>query len=527
MCNRSRNRGSKLKADQSPSGYNPEIDRYQTLLEAGTTLLSNIEQPEPFAGVSDFLQVVVRPDFASLALYEEGTRSLRRHVLDSPLAQEFAGPAALVPLAEAPCSPAFLRAETQLLARNDFLASGSQLLRRFLEVGIQSACFLPLIARRGSQGALTLASTREHTFTLQDVNFLRNVAIHIAIALENVRTYREVADRAGKLTAENLYLQDELRAVYDPEEIVGQSAALKQVLEQVRAVATVDSPVLITGETGTGKELIARAIHRMSRRKDGRFIKVNCAMTPTALLESVLFGHEEGAVVGAIRQNPGRVELAPGGTLFLEEVGEVPPDLQPKLLRLLLTDQFERMGGREPITADVRVVASSTRHLAEGVTATQFPTELYRRLGSSTIYMPALRDRGPDVRLLARYFAQKFARRMNRQIETVPGEVLRALDTWHWPGNVRELENLMERSVMLSRGTTLTVPLAELNLLYAPPGEEATLEILEREQIVRVLKETGGEISGPKGCAARLGMKPATLKARMQKLGITSSDYQS
>jgi formate hydrogenlyase transcriptional activator len=516
----------RLKADQSPSGYSPEIARYQTLLEAGTTLLSNLEEPKPFFGISDFLQTVVHPDFASLGLYEESTHCVRRHVLDSPLAQEFAGPPALVPLAEAPCSLTFLHGETRLLARNDFLASSSQLLRRFLEVGIQSACFLPLIARRGTQGALALGSTREHTFTLQDVSFLRNVAIHVAVALENAQTYRDVADRAGKLTAQNFHLQDELREGYDPDEIVGQSPALTEVLAQVRTFAANDAPILITGEMGTGKELSARAIHRMSARNQGRFVKVNCAAVPTGLLESEIFGYEKDAFTGAIRKQIGRVELAQQGTLFLEEVGDIPDELQPKLLRLLQAGEFERVGGTKTIKADVRLIASSTRDLANGMAASHFPAELYRALSACALYMPALRDRSQDVRLLARYFAHKFAWRMNRRIETIPREALRALESWHWPGNVRELEILMERAVILSLGSMLTIPIAELNLLYVPPAEETTLGTMEREHILRVLRETGGEISGTLGAAARLGMKPNTLKGRMKKLGIKLSDYQ-
>jgi len=517
-----------VKADfESQPDDSPEIDRYQVLLEAGTTLLSNLEERESFSAISNFLQTVVQPDFASLGLYEESTHCLHRHVLEAPLAQEFAGPVAIVPVAEAPCGPAFLRGEVQLLARNDLLASGSHFLRRLLEVGIRSACFLPLIARRGPQGTLNLGSTRDNAFTLQDESFLRKVAIHIAIALDNVRAYREVAELTRKLKQEKLYPQDEIRAAHDFDEIVGQSPALKQVLTQVLTVASSDAPVLLLGETGTGKELIARTIHRMSARKDASFIKLNCASVPTGLLESELFGHEKGTFIGAISQKIGRLELADRGTLFLEEVGDVPLELQPKLLHVLQAGEFERLGGTGTIKSDVRVIAATARDLGESVAAGEFRSDLYYRLNVFPLDLPPLRDRGQDIRLLARYFMHKFARSRNKQIETIPREAMRALESWHWPGNVRELANLIERSVILSQGTTLSVPLAELNLQYVPPSQDATLQKLEREHILRVLRETGGDISGAHGAAPRLGMKPATLHSRMQKLGITRSDYQS
>jgi formate hydrogenlyase transcriptional activator len=295
----------------------------------------------------------------------------------------------------------------------------------------------------------------------------------------------------------------------------------------VETVAPSDATVLILGETGTGKELIARAIHRLSSRRGGSFIKLNCAAIPTGLLESELFGHEKGAFTGAIRQKVGRVELADGGTLFLDEVGDIPLELQPKLLRVLEDQEFERLGGTRTIKVNIRLLAATNRDLAQCVSTREFRSDLYYRLHVFPIRMPALRERDKDIALLVRYFVQKFARSMHKKIENIPVEAMNALANWHWPGNVRELENFIERSVILSEGPTLGAPLAELD---PPPNllrSNATLESIEREHILRVLRETGGVIAGVRGAAAQLGMKRTTLQSRMQKLRITREEYQN
>jgi formate hydrogenlyase transcriptional activator len=292
-------------------------------------------------------------------------------------------------------------------------------------------------------------------------------------------------------------------------------------------VAPSDATVLILGDTGTGKELVARAIHRMSSRKDASFIKLNCAAIPTGLLESELFGHEKGAFTGAISQKLGRLELADKGTLFLDEVGEIPLELQPKLLRVLQDQEFERLGSTRTIKVSIRLVAATNRDLSKAVSEREFRSDLFYRLNVFPIRMPLLRERGKDIPLLVRYFVQKFARRMGKQIETIPTETMRALSGWQWPGNVRELENFIERSVILSEGPVLNAPLAELR----PPGyesgpEDTSLQSFERDHIIRVLRETGGVIAGSHGAAVRLGMKRTTLQSRMLKLGIERSDYQ-
>ena len=305
------------------------------------------------------------------------------------------------------------------------------------------------------------------------------------------------------------------------DEIVGESQALRSVLKQVETVAPTDSTVLIQGETGTGKELIARAIHNLSPRREHTFVKVNCAAIPSGLLESELFGHERGAFTGAIAQRLGRFELANGGTIFLDEVGDIPLELQPKLLRVLQEQAFERLGSTRTISVDVRLVAASNRDLAEMVAARTFRNDLYYRLHVFPLVMPPLRERQEDIPMLVRYFVQKYARRMNREVETIPTETLDALVHYAWPGNIRELENLIERAVIVSPGPVLRVPLSEIK----PPPESVasdnvTLVAVEREHILRALEATNWVLAGPRGAAARLGMKRTTLQSRMRKLGV-------
>jgi len=354
------------------------------------------------------------------------------------------------------------------------------------------------------------------------------VANQVAIAVDNGLAFRQIAELKDKLAEEKLYLEDEIRSQYNFEEIIGESVVWKRALEQVETVAPTDSSVLILGETGTGKELIARAIHNLSGRRDRTFVKLNCAAIPTGLLESELFGHEKGAFTGAISQKVGRVELADHGTLFLDEVGDIPAELQPKLLRVLQEREFERLGSTRTLRVNLRLIAATNRNLAKMVADREFRSDLFYRLNVFPIQLPALRERGKDIAMLVRYFAQKHAESKGKQIERIPAESMQALERWHWPGNVRELENLIERAVILTRGTVLNVPLAELK-----PGPEptaavddvATLQDAEREHILKTLREARGLISGPQGAAARLGLKRTTLNSKMRKLGITRKDY--
>jgi len=314
----------------------------------------------------------------------------------------------------------------------------------------------------------------------------------------------------------------ELPAAFDG--IVGESAVLKAVLEEVRLVAPTDSTVLILGETGTGKELIARAIHAKSKRSMRPFIRVNCAAIPPSLIASELFGHEKGAFTGAVSKKIGRLELADKGTLFLDEIGEIATDLQPKLLRVLQDHEFERLGGTRTIKIDLRLITATNRNLAKSVAEKEFRSDLFYRLNVFPLRLPPLRERREDIPLLVRYFVRKFAARMGREIETIPSETMDALIHWHWPGNIREVENFIERSVILTEGTALQAPLDELQAdsVITP---EPSLENAEREHIVRILREAGGIVSGRNGAARRLGLKRTTLQSKMERLGISREDY--
>ena len=349
---------------------------------------------------------------------------------------------------------------------------------------------------------------------------LSQVAQQVAIGVENALAYGEIADLKDKLAQEKLYLEDEIRGEIDFEGIVGQSSALRHVLKLVETVAPSDSTVLLLGETGTGKELIARAIHDRSHRKERTLVKLNCAAIPTGLLESELFGHERGAFTGAIAQKIGRLELADRGTLFLDEVGDIPIEIQPKLLRALQEREFERLGGNRTKKVDVRLVAATNRDLEKMMENREFRSDLYYRLNVFPIRIPPLRERPGDIPLLVRYFTQKYGRRMQKQIESVPIVAMRQLSSWHWPGNIRELENFIERSVILTHGTALHAPISELSSNGRNVPVMDTREAAERDEIVRILKVTNGRVAGPNGAAALMDIKRTTLISRMKKLGI-------
>jgi formate hydrogenlyase transcriptional activator len=509
------------------SALQQEKERLHMLLQVNTTLISNLDLEQVFPAISGFIRRVIGQDFASVAIYDEATHCLHKYVLDFPQDKGLIGADAMVPLSEAPSGRAFLEREIKFLNAADMMTFHSSFVGPLLGHGIQSMCCIPLVTPKGALGTLDLASTEENAFVPEDTGFLNQVAAQVAVALDNARAYREIAELKDKLAKEKLYLEDEIRFERNFEEIVGESPALRRVLNQAKSVAPSDATVLILGGTGTGKELAARAIHRMSLRKDGSFIKLNCAAIPTGLLESELFGHEKGAFTGAISHKIGRLELADRGTLFLDEVGDIPLELKPKLLRVLQDQEFERLGGTRTICVDVRLVAATNRNLVKSVAEREFRSDLYYRLHVFPIRMPALRERKTDIPQLVRYFVHKFVRRMNKQIETIPRETMAALVSWEWPGNVRELENFIERSVILSEGSLLNVPLAELRPpAHETPVSDSTLESLERYHIVRVLCETSGVIAGPRGAAVRLGLKRTTLQSKIQKMGISREEYE-
>lgn len=487
-----------------------EKERLHMLLEVNNTLVTNRDLQKLFPVISGFIRRMVHYDYASVAVYDESAHSLSLYPLDSPLTTGLAGMDTTLPVKDTPAGRALMERETKIFTREDLMGIQSSFVSQMLEHGIQSLCCIPLTTRKGELGTLNLASKEEKAFAPQDIGFLQQVAAQVAVALDNARAYREIAQLTEKLASEKLYLEEEIRTELNFEEIVGESAALKRILAQARTVAPSDATVLILGDTGTGKELIARAIHRMSSRKERVFVKLNCAAIPTGLLESELFGHEKGAFTGAISQKVGRLELADKGSLFLDEVGE-----------------FERLGSTRTIKVDIRMVAATNRDLARTVAEKEFRSDLYYRLNVFPIRMPSLSERKTDIPLLVRHFVQKFSRGMNKQIETIPSATMSALVNWEWPGNVRELENLMERSVILSEGPVLNAPLAELRGGREGLDSDGTLESLERQYIIRVLRDTSGIIAGPRGAAVRLGMKRTTLQSRILKMGISRQEYES
>jgi formate hydrogenlyase transcriptional activator len=350
---------------------------------------------------------------------------------------------------------------------------------------------------------------------------------HVVVSvIRDLSEKREAEEALRRSEQERRYLEEELSTESKFEEIIGESVGLKRVLKHVETVAATDVTVLILGETGTGKDVIARAIHYLSPRSERTLVKLNCAAIPTGLLESELFGHEKGAFTGAIDRKIGRLELAHKGTLFLDEIGDLPLELQPKILRALQEKEFERVGGTQTIPVNARLVAATNRDLAQMVADRTFRSDLYYRLRVFPIMLPPLRERREDIPLLVRYFVDKHARRLYRKIETIDPATMRALTRWDWPGNIRELENFIERAVILTKGPVLRAPLAELKM----PEEiisvqDATLESNEREHILRVLRETKGRISGPHGAAVRLGLIRTTLNSKLKKLGIKRKDY--
>ena len=499
-----------------------ERDRLRLLLEVNNAVVSRLDLRDVFAATTASLRRVIPHVLASLYLYDSDKEVVSRHALDSPSGKGLLQEGFVGPIDSTPAGPAIRTGKPALFDEDDLKRLQSDVGRLLLAEGVKSGCCVPLKSHNRLLGTLNIASLRPGAFSQDDVDLLSQVANQIAIAVENALAYRQIEELKDKLNKEKLYLEDEIRTEYNFEEIIGESAALKRILKQVETVAPTDSTVLIQGETGTGKELIARAIHSLSKRRERTFVRINCAAIPTGLLESELFGHERGAFTGAIAQKVGRFELAHGGTLFLDEVGDVSLELQSKLLRVLQEQEFERLGSNRTIRVDVRLVAATNRDLAQMVTDKQFRSDLYYRLNVFPITAPPLRARPEDIPLLVRYFAQKYARLMSKRIETIPTGAMTALAKYHWPGNIRELENLIERSVILSQGPDLHVPLGELKApATSAHNGVATLEAAEREHIQRVLRETNWVIGGSSGAATRLGMKRTTLQSKIRKLGIS------
>jgi formate hydrogenlyase transcriptional activator len=500
-----------------------ERDRSQLLLEVNNTLVSHLNLRELLSAISRTLNVVMPHDAAALALYDEPSNALRLTALEFPDHEEPCAAGEMIPL-EGPAGQAFT---TRKPVVSDYSKTGTARLR---SSGLKSGCTAPLVFRDRALGILSLKSLKENAFSQDDAELLGQVASQVAIAVENALAYREIENLKNKLEGEKLYLEEEIRTEYNFEEIVGNSPALKRVLQDVETVAQTDSTVLIYGETGTGKELIAHAIHNLSQRRERTLVKVNCAAIPTGLLESEFFGHERGAFTGAIDRRIGRFELANEGTIFLDEVEDIPLELQSKLLRVLQEHEFERLGSSRTLQVSVRVVAATNTELTELVADKKFRSDLYYRLNVFPITVPPLRERREDIPMLVHFFAAKFAQQMKKKIESVPKETMAALTSYHWPGNIRELQNLVERGVILSRGASLDIPLGELRQSSKTANHSTgatTLEAVEREHILRMLSESNWVIGGPLGAAARLGVNRTTLNHRIRKLGITRPQPQS
>ncbi|MCU1304607.1 MAG: hypothetical protein JWQ87_4891 [Candidatus Sulfotelmatobacter sp.] len=499
----------------TPFDLQRENDRLKVLLDLTNTLVSNLGCRDLFRSVSASIRQVMQCDIVGVWLPDAEKVNLRQFGMDFPESKGFVTEDLQQPIEGTLIGNVFKNGKPMIVGDISEHA-GPEVRAEALESG----CALPLISRGRTLGVLTLGSRIENSFSAEDIHFLERAAGQVAIGMENALAYREIAQLKDKLAQEKLYLEDEIRGEIDFEGIVGQSSALRVVLNLVETVAPSDSTVLLLGETGTGKELIARAIHERSGRKERTFVKLNCAAIPTGLLESELFGHERGAFTGAISQKVGRLELADNGSLFLDEIGDIPLEIQPKLLRALQEREFERLGSNRTKKVDVRLIAATNRDLEKMMENREFRTDLYYRLNVFPIRIPPLRERPEDIPLLVRHFTQKYGRRMQKRIETIPVPAMRKLSSWHWPGNIRELENFIERSVILTHGTALQAPIAELGSNGRSAVVTGTRESNERDEIVRILKLTNGRVAGPDGAATRMDIKRTTLISRMKKLGI-------
>jgi formate hydrogenlyase transcriptional activator len=549
----------------SDAQANATPDQYRALLAVSEAIGSHRDLGTLLHELADRLHPVVRFEYLVLLLHEAQPNTMRVHVLDTSVSIPM--PASVVlPLDEHPSGWVWQTQQYLIIPNVAREERWPQWPARLRPYAVQSVCILPLTTARRRLGALTFACKQLSAYDESDVGFLQLVANQVAVAVESALAFQEIAGLRDQLAKEKAYLEEEARNEHHFGEIVGESAALREVLKKVEIVAPTDSTVLICGETGTGKELVARALHDLSPRKHRTFIKLNCAAIPTGLLESELFGHEKGAFTGAISQKTGRFELADQGTLFLDEVGDIPLELQPKLLRVLQEQEFERLGSTKTMHVEVRLVAATNRDLAALVADGRFRRDLYYRLNVFPVTLPPLRERSDDIPRLVRHFTQQFARRMGRRIETIPSAAMDAMVRYPWPGNVRELQNVIERAVILSPGPSLRVSRSDLEIGgqksevggqraevrgqksevrgqksevrdqmsasqgssipsdLRPPTSGLTLADAEREHILGALRDTGWVIGGPKGAAARLGMKRSTLQKKMKKLGISRPD---
>ncbi|MGD0736197.1 MAG: sigma 54-interacting transcriptional regulator [Terracidiphilus sp.] len=497
--------------------------------QLSTALLANMDAGKLLGAISATIRDVIPHDNAGLVLYDAAVGDMTVQFL-GPEGTEVFPRELRVPIESSLSGMAYKTREPVLLERLDdarFAPDTTNYLRR---MGMQSGCWVPLIHHGEVIGALSVVSRVEARFGQHEADMLAQIAGQVAMAVDHAMAVKRIAELRDQLRQEKQYLEEEINLERRFDDIVGESTGLRRVLKEIATVAPTDATVLIQGETGTGKELLARAIHRLSPRNERTFIKLNCAAIPAGLIESELFGHEKGAFTGAIARKIGRLELAHEGTLFLDEIGEMPLDLQPKLLRALQEREIERLGGTRPIQVNVRLIAATNRDLAKMVAEKTFRSDLFYRLKVFPVFSPPLRERTSDIPILVRHFVAAHSRRMGKVIESIPDETMQALIRWQWPGNIRELENFLERAVILTNGPVLYVPLAELETEEQENGggaesESPTLQAAEREHILKALREAKGQIGGDDGAAAKLGLKRTTLNSKIKKLGIERSDY--
>jgi formate hydrogenlyase transcriptional activator len=496
-------------------------ERLRMLLEINNAIVTKLTRDELFAAICDALGRVIPFDRVALSLYDPEADALRLVTYAGPYQRDDYSPIGRVlDLKDSPAGLAFVTQKPVLRRDLGTERKGSSEERAYGH-GFRSLCALPLCIRGQTIGAITVGSLTRSRYTEADAEFLTQVTNQIAIAIDNMKSYEEIVALKARIEAENVYLQEEIKTEYNFEEIIGRSPAIRKVLQNVEQVAQSDSTVLIQGETGTGKELLARAIHNLSPRRERALVKVNCGAIPTGLVESELFGHEKGAFTGALQQRVGRFELADGGTIFLDEVGELPADTQTKLLRVLQEGEFERVGSNKNRRVNVRVIAATNRDLRQAVRSGTFRSDLFYRLNVFPLLVPPLRERRADIPVLVNFFLSRFAKRLGKKIQGVSIDTMDRLMKYSWPGNIRELQNLMERLVVVAEGAIVRIDDSMLGLdaSLESHGPQA-LEDVERAHILRTLQETNWVIHGSRGAAYILGINPSTLRSRMLKLGI-------
>lgn len=518
-------------AFQAAENYQKELaherDRLSLLLEINNYVVSRLDMNDLFRAASASIRKCFRNDLTGFWVFEANSKRLECAVLDFP--------GSGYELAEIPTNEltdaqiAAMSSRTpRVWTHADFVElSQAEVAERLRAEGIQTLLSSPLVSQRGPIGAMILGSRRASAFSQEDCDLVMQLSTQISLALDNALAYGRINASRNRLEDERLYLESEIRSEYNFEDIVGKSAALRAVLDQIKIVAPTNSTVLLRGETGTGKELIARAIHQLSPRQDRTFVRLNCAAIPSGLIESELFGHEKGAFTGALMQKRGRFELAHEGTLFLDEIGDISIELQPKLLRALQEQEFERLGSSKTIHVNVRLIAATHRDLSAMIRDGQFREDLFYRLNVFPVEIPPLRERREDIPLLVHYFVAKLSREMRKQIRVIPRRAMDALMNSDWPGNVRELQNFIERAVILTQGEELNVPMSQLTKAAqrVPTGAAASLRDTERQAIINALKSSHGKVSGPGGAAERLSLRRTTLQNKMRRLNITKAEY--